>query len=192
MIGNKQTEAESEDEEKDDDKAEGTDVPQHNWQSGDLCLAQWSEDGQYYEAKVDEILEDGTCTVQFENYGNTDVTRVSLLKKFDPNNKRAGNSDDGPEKKKSKKDLIAQQREYKRKKSQKKAQRLKQMEEEREADKNKWLDFNAKTFSKTNKGKVKKSIFATSEHANGKVGVGTCGVGGRPMTSYTHQEKWKK
>ncbi|KAJ8321673.1 hypothetical protein KUTeg_000144 [Tegillarca granosa] len=103
LIGNKQTETESEDEEKDDDKAEGTDVPQHNWQSGDQCLAQWSEDGQYYEAKVDEILEDGTCT-------------VSLLKKFDPNNKRAGNSDDGPEKKKSKKDLIAQQREYKRKK----------------------------------------------------------------------------
>lgn len=192
MIGNKQATAEPEEEEKDDDKAEGSDVPQHNWQSGDVCLAQWSEDGQYYEAKVDEILEDGTCTVQFESYGNTDVTRVTLLKQFDPDNKRSGNSDDGPDKKKSKKDLIAQQREYKRKKSQKKAQRLKQMEEEREVDKNKWLDFNAKTFSKTSKGKVKKSIFATSEHTNGKVGVGTCGVGGRPMTSYTHQEKWKK
>lgn len=39
---------------------------------------------------------------------------------------------------------MAEQREYKRKKSQKKAQRLKQLEEERESEKNKWLDFNAK------------------------------------------------
>ena len=42
------------------------------------------------------------------------------------------------------KDQQAAQREYKRKKSQKKAQRLKQLEEERESEKNKWLDFNSK------------------------------------------------
>ena len=48
------------------------------------------------------------------------------------------------------------------------------------------------TFSKTNKGKVKKSIFATPDHVNGKIGVGTCGISGKPMTKYTHQEKWKK
>ena len=41
-------------------------------------------------------------------------------------------------------DKIAEQREYKRKKTQKKVQRLKTMEEEREVEKNKWLDFNAK------------------------------------------------
>jgi survival-of-motor-neuron-related-splicing factor 30 len=45
------------------------------------------------------------------------------------------------------KDLLAEQREYKRKKSQKKAQRLKQLEEERETEKNKWLDFNTKVTS---------------------------------------------
>ena len=48
------------------------------------------------------------------------------------------------------------------------------------------------TFSKTNKGKVKRSIFATPDAVNGRVGVGTCGVGGKPMTEYTHQEKWTK
>ena len=31
----------------------------------------------YYEATVDEILEDGSCTVRFDEYGNTDVTEVS-------------------------------------------------------------------------------------------------------------------
>lgn len=41
-------------------------------------------------------------------------------------------------------DQIAEQKEYRRKKQQKKAQRLKQMEEERETEKNKWLDFNTK------------------------------------------------
>ena len=30
----------------------------------------------YYEATVDEILEDGSCTVTFDEYGNTDVTEV--------------------------------------------------------------------------------------------------------------------
>ena len=42
------------------------------------------------------------------------------------------------------KDLSIAQREWKKKKSQKKAQRLKQMEDEREQDKNKWIQFNSK------------------------------------------------
>ncbi|VDI10761.1 survival of motor neuron-related-splicing factor 30 [Mytilus galloprovincialis] len=142
----------------------------------------------YYGSKIDEILEDGTCTVTFDSWGNTEVTNVTILKPIDPN-AVPGSSDD---KHKSKRDKIAEQREYKKKKTQKKAQRLKAQEEERETEKNKWLDFNAKTFSKTNKGKVKKSIFATPDHVNGKVGVGTCGQSGKPMTKYTHQEKWKK
>ena len=161
----------------------------HDWHPGDPCMAIWSEDGQYYECKIDEILEDGTCTVKFDSWGNTEVTNVTLLKPVDPNATPGSSKDD---KHKSKRDKIAEQREYKRKKTQKKVQRLKTMEEEREVEKNKWLDFNAKTFSKTSKGKVKKSIFATPDHVNGKIGVGTCGISGKPMTKYTHQEKWKK
>jgi len=42
------------------------------------------------------------------------------------------------------KDLSIAQREWKKKKAQKKAQRLKQMEDEREQDKNKWIQFNTK------------------------------------------------
>ncbi|CAG2122213.1 unnamed protein product, partial [Medioppia subpectinata] len=34
--------------------------------------------------------------------------------------------------------------------------------------------------------------FASPESVSGRVGVGTCGVGGKPMTEFTHQEKWKK
>ena len=42
------------------------------------------------------------------------------------------------------KDQQAAQREYKKKKNEKKRQRIKQLEEEKEGEKNKWLAFNAK------------------------------------------------
>ncbi|GFR63409.1 survival of motor neuron-related-splicing factor 30 [Elysia marginata] len=163
------------------------------WKIGDKCMAFWEEDGQHYEAVVEELLDDGTCTVTYTGWNNSAICPMSQLKSLDSNLKRGMKGGDrGADAKKSKKDLQAEQREYKRKKNLKKAQRLKQLEEEHEQDKNKWLDFNHKTFSKTNKGKVKKSIFATPDSVTGKVGVGTCGSGGRPMTSYQHQEKWKK
>ncbi|WAR15813.1 SPF30-like protein [Mya arenaria] len=150
-------------------------APVKHWLPGDRCLAMWSKDKNFYEATVDEVLEDGSCTVTFDEYGNTDLTEVSLLKPAD-----------------NEKDKLALEREYKRKKNQKKAQRRKELEEETESVKNKWLDFNVKTFAKTSKGKVKKSIFATPDSVIGKVGVGTCGQGGRPMTKFQGQDKWKK
>ncbi|KAK2144384.1 hypothetical protein LSH36_762g00015 [Paralvinella palmiformis] len=116
---------------------------------------------------------------------------VSLLLPVGQGQKRSG-EDAGLIKPKSKRDKIAAEREYKKKKAQKKAQRLKQLEEERESEKNKWLDFNAKIFSKTSKGKVKKSIFATPDSVSGRVGVGTCGKSGKPMTQFPQHEKWKK
>ncbi|XP_059154373.1 survival of motor neuron-related-splicing factor 30-like [Physella acuta] len=173
-------------------KASSEDGAVPDWKVGDKCMALWEEDGQHYEALIEEVLEDGTCTVTFTGWNNSTISPISQLKPVDPILKRGAKGDRVTDAKKSKKDLIAEQREYKRKKSLKKAQRMKQLEEEHEQDKNKWLDFNHKTFAKTTKGKVKKSIFATPDSVSGKVGVGTCGSGGKPMTSYQHQEKWKK
>jgi len=42
------------------------------------------------------------------------------------------------------------------------------------------------------RGVTKKSIFATPDAANGRVGIGTCGIGGRPMTDFSHAEKRKR
>ena len=42
------------------------------------------------------------------------------------------------------------------------------------------------------KGFVKKSIFKTPENAKGRVGVGTCGVGGRDVTEFDERTKHKK
>nr|CAH8876404.1 unnamed protein product [Trichobilharzia regenti] len=67
-----------------------------------------------------------------------------------------------------------------------KKQRLLQKEEEIESfcekEKNRWLNFSKKMI-KT--GKTKKSIFASPEALDGRVGVGTCGIGGKPMTKFT-------
>lgn len=39
---------------------------------------------------------------------------------------------------------------------------------------------------------VKKSIFASPDNVNGRVGIGTCGVAGKGMTEFQHAEKHKK
>lgn len=40
-------------------------------------------------------------------------------------------------------------------------------------------------------GKAKQSIFASPDSFEGRIGVGTCGIGGRGMTDYpTVKEKW--
>ncbi|XP_077519352.1 survival of motor neuron-related-splicing factor 30 [Amblyomma americanum] len=158
------------------------------WFPGDKCLALW-KDGQYYDATIDDIIGDGQATVTFTAYGNTIVQKLSQLKAH--KNKRSMNNviEGGP---KTKKQLLLAEREYKKKKAQKKAVRLKQIEEDREKEKNKWQEFNSKAFSKNKKGQVKKSIFASPDNVNGRVGVGTCGIGGRPMTEFHHQEKWRK
>jgi survival of motor neuron-related-splicing factor 30 len=82
------------------------------------------------------------------------------------------------------------QKEYLKKKKQKKTLRLKELEEEREVEKNKWLSFSTKNSKKT---VIKpKSIFASPDTVSGRVGIGTCGVSGRPMTNYAYAEKHRK
>ncbi len=52
------------------------------------------------------------------------------------------------------KELLADQREYKKKKTQKKVLRMKELEQEREDQKSKWQQFNNKAYSKNKKGQV--------------------------------------
>ncbi|PFX14249.1 survival of motor neuron-related-splicing factor 30-like [Stylophora pistillata] len=173
------------------------------WKVGQKCQAVWSQDGSYYDATIDSISEDfTTCTVSFEKYGNTEIVKVSSLREKD----QAGSS--APKRvaetsivaapstsKKSRADEDAL-REQKKKKMMKKKQRAKELEEQREKDKQNWLDFlnNSKgggssKSGKSLKGVSKKSIFASPESIQGKVGVGTCGIGGQPMTQFTQPDK---
>jgi len=40
-----------------------------------VCVPGWSC-CRHYDAVIDEVLPDGTCTVTFDGYGNTEVTQV--------------------------------------------------------------------------------------------------------------------
>ncbi|XP_056290890.1 survival of motor neuron-related-splicing factor 30 [Pseudoliparis swirei] len=163
-------------------------VAKLGWKVGDSCMAVWKRDGQVYAAEIEEIdRENGTAAVTFAGYGNAEVIPLQNLK--EPENGKRSN-DDGSQKPKSKKEQIAEQREYKKKKAQKKVLRMKELEQEREEQKSKWQMFNNKAYSKNKKGQVKRSIFASPESVNGKVGVGTCGIADKPMTEYNDTSKY--
>ncbi|XP_002733799.1 survival of motor neuron-related-splicing factor 30-like [Saccoglossus kowalevskii] len=154
------------------------------WNLGDECQAIYSDDGLYYDAVISEIVDDSRVQVTFNGWGNKEITSASSLKPVDSNKRSSSEAGLDGDQPKSKKELLLAQRDYKRKKNQKKAQRLKDLEVQREGDKSKWQQFNSKAFSKAKKGIVRKSIFATPESNTGRVGVGTCGTGGKPMTQF--------
>lgn len=164
--------------------------PIRDWEVGDKCSAIWSEDGKYYNALVDEVTSDGQVMVHFSGFKTAEVTRLALLREPLPDEPEP---EDGGDASKNGRKASRSQQEYLKKKKQKKVQRFKEMEEVREQEKSKWQQFNTKVKKKKNiKGYTKSSIFKTPEAVNGKVGVGTCGIGGKPMTSYTTADKWKR
>ncbi|CAG9763367.1 unnamed protein product [Ceutorhynchus assimilis] len=154
------------------------------WRVGDICSAKWSENGQYYEARIDVINPDGQVNVTFQTYKNRGIALLSELKEFTGKKRVLTDSE------KMKKGKV--NKEYLKKKKQKKQARFKELEEEREQDKNKWLAFANKAVKTKKTGLNTKSIFASPEAANGRVGIGTCGIGGKPMTEFSTAEKWRK
>ncbi|XP_050310991.1 survival of motor neuron-related-splicing factor 30 [Anthonomus grandis grandis] len=153
------------------------------WRVGDVCMAKWSENGQYYEAKIDAIAADGTVNVTFEAFKNRGLAVLAELKEY-TGVKKTQSSDQ------HKKTKI--NKEYLKKKKLKKQQRFKELEEEREQDKKKWLAFANKAIKTKKTGLQTKSIFASPESVNGRVGIGTCGISGKPMTEFSTAEKWRK
>ncbi len=48
------------------------------WKTGDRCLAPWNEDGKYYECTIDDVLDDGTCTIVFDGFESAPLTVVRV------------------------------------------------------------------------------------------------------------------
>lgn len=155
------------------------------WKVGDICLAKWSDNGQFYEAKIDNILPNGQVNVTFEAYKNRGVTTLAELREFTGVKRPMTESE-------KRKHAKLNNKEYLKKKKQKKQQRFKELEEERESEKKKWLAFATKATKGKKTGIKPKSIFASPENVNGRVGIGTCGISGKPMTEFVTAEKWKK
>ncbi|XP_072029950.1 survival of motor neuron-related-splicing factor 30-like [Amphiura filiformis] len=162
--------------------------PVKDWLVGDKCQATYSQDKIYYPATVGELKEDGTATVVFDVWMNTEVVPTVKLKLPSADQGKASNEVEESKKAVSKKAILAKQREYKKKKQHKKAERLKQLDQMHETQKSNWQNFSNKA-SKSKKGIIKKSIFASPDSSaegasGGRVGVGTCGTGGQPMTKF--------
>ncbi|TNN81845.1 Survival of motor neuron-related-splicing factor 30 [Liparis tanakae] len=142
-------------------------VAKLGWKVGDSCMAVWKKDGQVYAAEIEEIdRENGTAAVTFAGYGNAEV--IPLLNLKEPEDGKRSN-DDGSQKPKSK---------Y-----------------EHAPTRTLLLSFCFVTFHGKYIGTqiplhVKRSIFASPESVNGKVGVGTCGIADKPMTEYNDTSKY--
>jgi len=174
-------------------KKRKTDAPSNiKWNVGDKCLAYNSTSKKYDEALVHDLLPEGeTVVVKFDVSNETDICQLSSLKPT-----LAGNLPglDGKVQYKgklmTKKEKMIQEREYKKKRNLKKKMKLKEKEAQSEISKNNWQNFHKKVKSKSSKGVIKKSIFASPAGLQGKVGVGTCGVGDKPMTKTASGAKY--
>lgn len=164
------------------DKPKSQDCPTKFWKVGDKCQAKWT-DGQYYDATIESISDEGEVNVMFDTYQNRGTSALKDLRERKVRNEVFTSS--------SNKRHRPNQKEYLKKKKQKKQLRLKEIEEEREQEKNKWLNFTAKTAKKTGSA-LPKSIFASPDTVQGRVGIGTCGISGKEMTKFTTGEKYRK
>lgn len=137
------------------------------WKTGDRCLAPWNEDGKYYECTIDDVLDDGTCTVVFDGFESLPLTvvRLSKLRPFDRTRGDFNGIKTANNRAKTKRELEQRLRELKRRKKEKKLAKLKELEDEREKDKKRWTDFNSKLTSRTWKGVVSKSMVKTNKRA---------------------------
>jgi len=169
-----------------------------SWVVGGKCMAPWSQDGQYYEAVIEEIHPDGKVSVGFTQYSQGEITQLTKLKPYIAQSSKSSGAAAGtsgaskrlPPKESlaERKEALLKQKEYLKKRKQKKQARLQEMDTEREKEKKKWLNFSTK---KGLLGK-KRSIFASPETVDGRVGIGTCGVAGKGMTEFSAAEKWRK
>lgn len=167
------------------------------WQVGDVCKAIRTDNGKYTSAVVKSINADGVhCKVQYESNNQVDKTLLSTLRTSDltdPSSAPLSSKESRPitaEIKnhkpfmdKGKQDDATKRKEYVKKRMEKKKERFEKLEKACEADKNKWQAFKKKAIDRgKKKGVIKQSIFSTPKGPGGKVGVGTCGVSGKPMT----------
>jgi survival-of-motor-neuron-related-splicing factor 30 len=127
-------------------------------------MARDATNGQYYEATIESISDDGDAQVVFEAYQNRGQSHVRDLKEHKVRVEVFASGS-------NKRPIRPNQKEYLKKKKQKKQARMAELEEEREKEKNKWLSFTNKSNKKT---MVKtQSIFQSPVDPSGRVGIGT-------------------
>jgi len=185
---------------------------QATWRVGMTVLAPFSDDSKMYEAYINEIDQTaGTAKVTFSQYGNSETVLISQLSKFEGTKTVRGSRwnkiEDAPKaplpsttmddmannvgiNNKAAREKQRIEIEKRRKKAQKKKERLAAMDAAGERQKNSWQNFSTKMKKKKKVGVTTNSIFQTPKGNNGQVGVGTCGLGDRDMTSNPSQARY--
>eukprot|EP00045_Choanoeca_perplexa_P007560 m.69385 g.69385 ORF g.69385 m.69385 type:complete len:246 (+) comp14122_c0_seq2:136-873(+) len=173
------------------------------WFVGQECEAVWSEDGKYYTAIIMHFSKDGRqAHVAYPEYDEEDTVKLASLRPLrglhrtiapqaqsSQNNEATAIAGD-EHKGKKKKSWEARQKQEERKKA-----AAQEVEKVLDAKKGNWKSFVKKNKKKRKgvggSGKGGSSIFATPESFDGKVGVGTCGIGGKAMTTFKDRGKWQ-
>lgn len=170
---------------------------------GTVCEARFSEDGVWYKATINAILEGGKYDVTYTEYGNKEVVSITDIRPLTDATKKTNIL---PLKRPAVPDAIQQipkslqilptdsdeVRAAKKKKIKaiKSANRLKTMDEEGKSKKNAWQSFQnkpKKNVPMSLSGKKKESIFKSPE-VGGKIGVTGSG---KPMTHMMTQKEFK-
>eukprot|EP00118_Oscarella_pearsei_P001524 m.7679 g.7679 ORF g.7679 m.7679 type:complete len:257 (+) comp19378_c0_seq2:23-793(+) len=168
------------------------------WSVGSLCQAVWSKDGQYYDAQIAVIADDGTCSVSFAGYDHLEKVQLASLRlRKEEMGSRKRHAEEGIKYQHQSKSRAKREaeKEHKKKKALKKAEKMKVIEDELSKEQNRWKSFSGKSVKQKGgflSSKQKKSIFASPDSVNGKVGVGTCGTGGKEMTQFLKPETYRR
>jgi len=175
---------------------------------GTQCEAQYSVDQIWYAAIIDSINKDGTYSVTYTEYGNSETLSIDKIRPPSRSQRLVANSQLETKKylmapeaiqqiPKSLKVLPEDSEQVKKQKLKKiqniKSQnRLKEIEDESKKKKQEWRDFinkPKKSIPGTFTDKKKKSMFSTSDNVNSKVGV----IGsGRGMTENQNFQGFSK
>ena len=53
---------------------------QQVWRIGDTCEGRWTEDLNWYRAKIEDMSNDGQFLVTYLEYGNQEILRADSLR----------------------------------------------------------------------------------------------------------------
>ncbi|EFA79770.1 putative splicing factor [Heterostelium album PN500] len=174
---------------------------------GTQCEGKYTVDGIWYAAVIDAINKDGTYTVTYTEYGNTESlsvesirppTRQKLVQSIQDQSSRYTTASDSIQSIPKYLKILPEDSEEVKKQKQKKIRsvkaqnRLFKADEENRKKKQAWQDFQSgpkRSIPGTFTDKKKGSMFSTPDNLNGKVGVVGSGRGMTESTSFSMDKK---
>ncbi|OJT03046.1 Survival of motor neuron-related-splicing factor 30 [Trametes pubescens] len=160
------------------------------WSAGDDCLAKYSGDGQWYQARIASVggsAENRVFSIVFKGYNNTELVNAAQIKALPANYQ--GPTPAAANKRKLSK-AEEEDREKKKKKNEKKLEVKAAKAKEQQEKQHSWQKFAKKSEKKGIHiaGVAGSSIFKTPENPLGRVGVTGSGKG---MTGVAPRTKHK-